>query len=277
MTKILAFVADLFFLSRIESVSETLGLQLETFDSLTALSLASAAPSPDRPGEALSGVDGALIRKLSTDRPGLLVFDLNNDAVPWRRWIALLKSSAATRRIPILAFGAHMDVEAMTAASSAGADEVVARSRFTSDLPNLLTKHIVRRDPAALAAACAEPLSDLAREGIALFNAGEYFESHEVLEHAWNADSSAARELYRAILQIAVAYLQIERRNYRGAVKMFLRVRQWIDPLPGRCRGVDVADLRANAMEIEAKLLELGETGIGRLDTSLFRPVRVLD
>ena len=195
MTKILAFVADLFFLTRIESVSETLGLDLAAIESPADLSPDSLASDPKRPGEALSGIDGALIRKLSIDRPGLIVFDLNNDAVPWRRWIALLKSSAATRRIPILAFGSHMDVETMTAASSAGADEVVARSRFTSDLPNLLNKHLVRLDPAAVAAACAEPLSDLAREGIALFNAAEYFESHEVLEAAWNEDRTPGKEL----------------------------------------------------------------------------------
>ena len=274
---IVSFVSDLFFLSRIESVSETLGLDLTRIESPADLPPQSPSTDPNRPGEALTGVDGALIRQLSVDRPGLLLFDLNNDRVPWRRWIALLKSSAATRRIPILAFGSHMDVETMTAAREAGADEVVARSRFTSELPNLLRKHLVRPDEAAIAAVCTDPLSALAREGIALFNAGEYFESHELLEDAWNADETAGKELYRAILQIAVAYLQIERRNYRGAVKMFLRMRQWIDPLPDRCRGVDVADLRSNALKVEAELLRLGEGGIDRLDTGWFRPVRILE
>lgn len=276
MPMILAFVADLFFLTRIESVSENIGLKLETVSSVTDIS-SSAQNESNRPGEALAGVDGALFRRLAEDRPALILFDLNNAQVPWRRWIAQLKTSPATRRIPILAFGAHMDVETMTAAAEAGADEVVARSRFTSELPHLLEKHLVRTDEAALAAACAAPLSDLAREGIALFNAGEYFEAHEVLEHAWNADETAAKELYRAILQVAVAYLQIERRNYRGAVKMFLRVRQWIDPLPDRCRGVDIADLRASARQVETKLLDLGEGGIGGFDAAAFRPVKVLD
>jgi hypothetical protein len=274
---ILAFVSDLFFLTRIENAADGLGIKVTTIESLADLPPHSSTSDLDRPGEALTGVDGALIRRLSEQRPGLLLFDLNNAAVPWRRWIALLKSSAATRRIPVLAFGSHMDVEAMTAARSAGADEVVARSRFKAELPHLIQKHLVRPDETGIAGNCKEPLSELAREGIALFNAGEYFESHEVLEDAWNADESAAKELYRAILQIAVAYLQIERRNYRGAVKMFLRVRQWIDPLPDRCRGVDVAGLRANALEIEAELLRLGEERIDQIDTSSFRPVRVLD
>jgi hypothetical protein len=274
---ILAFVSNLFFLTRIENAADGLGIKVSTIESPADLPPHSPSTDPYRPGEALTGTDGALIRKLSIDRPGLLLFDLNNHAVPWQRWIALLKSSAATRRIPILAFGSHMEVETMTAARDAGADEVVARSRFTSELPNLLRKHLVRPDETAIAEACEEPLSELAREGIALFNAGEYFESHERLEDAWNEDATAGKELYRAILQIAVAYLQIERRNYRGAVKMFLRVRQWIDPLPDRCRGVDVAELRANALKIEAKLLAVGEGGIEELVTRSFRPVRILE
>jgi hypothetical protein len=51
----------------------------------------------------------------------------------------------------------------------------------------------------------------------------------------------ALGEVYRAVLQVAVAYFQIERGNYNGAAKMFLRLRQWIDPLPDYCRGIDIA------------------------------------
>ena len=72
---------------------------------------------------------------------------------------------------------------------------------------------------------------------------------------------------------MAVAYLQIERGNYNGALKMFLRVRQWIDPLPDLCRGVDVAQLRADARHVHESLLALGREGIGRFDRRLFKRV----
>jgi predicted metal-dependent hydrolase len=108
-----------------------------------------------------------------------------------------------------------------------------------------------------------------------LFNVGEYFEAHEVLEHAWNEDTSAARDLYRAIVQVAVAYLQMERGNYRGAVKMFLRMRQWFAPLPEVCRGVDVAGLREAARDVEERLLALGEEGMGGWERELFQPVQI--
>jgi len=106
------------------------------------------------------------------------------------------------------------------------------------------------------------------------FNHGKYFEAHEFLEDAWNEDSSPGRELYRAILQVAVAYLQIERRNYNGAIKMFLRVRQWIDPLPGQCRGVDIDQLRSDAERVRQALLALGPERIGEFNHNLFHPVQ---
>ena len=53
-----------------------------------------------------------------------------------------------------------------------------------------------------------------------------------ILKEAWRQDTGAARDFYRGILQVGIAYYQIERGNYRGAVKMLLRVRQWLDPLP---------------------------------------------
>jgi hypothetical protein len=70
-----------------------------------------------------------------------------------------------------------------------------------------------------------------------------------------------------------VAYLQIERGNYNGALKMFLRVRQWIDPLPERCRGVEVARLRADAKAAYEHLQALGRERVSEFDRGLFHPV----
>lgn len=106
-----------------------------------------------------------------------------------------------------------------------------------------------------------------------MFNRGEYFEAHEVLEEAWKEDKTAGRDLYRSILQVAVAYYQIERGNYVGAMKMFLRVRRWIDQLPGLCRGVQVERLRRDAARVRQRLFELGPDNIGAFETKLFKPV----
>ena len=141
----------------------------------------------------------------------------------------------------------------------------------------LIQQHARLPNPVAAQAAATGSLSEHARHGIALFNQGEYFEAHEELEHAWNEEEDLGRELYRGILQIAVAYLQITRRNYNGAIKMFLRARQWLDPLPEVCRGVDVAALRQDAAEVRAALETLGAERIGEFDPSQLKPVILIN
>lgn len=254
---LLAFVADLNSATRIETSAQALGFEVVLIESLAA--------DPD--------LSGALMERVTLLRPALIVFDLANEKVPFKACIARLRSDPATRRIPLICFGPHLALKQIQVAQEAGAQAVYARSRFFSGLPELIQKHARRVDKAALAEDCLAALSAQALHGLELFNLGEFFEAHEWLEEAWKADPGPARELYRAILQTAVAYLQIERLNFNGAVKMFLRLRQWIDPLPQQCRGVDVATLRQDSAACYAQLLKLGPDQIQEFDHSLFKPV----
>ena len=120
---------------------------------------------------------------------------------------------------------------------------------------------------------CKESLTVKALEGIQLYNQGEYFEAHEALEAAWRQDHTPGRELYQGILQVGIAYLQIQRGNYTGALKMFIRARQRLDPLPANCRGVQVAQLRQDAERAWTALKALGRENIATFDRSLFKPV----
>ena len=52
-----------------------------------------------------------------------------------------------------------------------------------------------------------------AREGVLLFNEGQYFAAHEALEDAWREEGGRVRELYQGILEAGVVYLHIRRRN----------------------------------------------------------------
>jgi predicted metal-dependent hydrolase len=174
-----------------------------------------------------------------------------------------------------VAFGPHTDLELRARAIDVGCDAVIAKGRFVSALPELIQQYARHGDQEVLAADCAGELSALARQGIELFNRHDFFEAHEVLEHAWNDETGPVRELYRGILQVAVAYLQIERRNYNGALKMFLRLRQWLDPLPDACRGVDVAQLRTDALAARAELERLGPQRVHEFNQDLFKPLEV--
>jgi CheY-like chemotaxis protein len=271
---IIGFVADLIFATRIEGVAEQLGYRMGWVERADQIASMDADLPARQPGEHLIGPGAVLIEKVTNLHPALLLFDLGNPDIPWREWVALLKSVPATRRYPVVCYGSHVDSATLQAAEHAGADAVLTRSRFMADLTALIQQYAKVVDYDALQQTCQQPLSSRARQGIELFNRGDYFEAHEILEEAWKEDDTPGRELYRAILQVAVAYLQIERGNYNGAVKMFLRVRQWIDPLPELCRGVDVAQLRADARRVYDQVLTLGRSRIVEFDFSLFQPVR---
>lgn len=274
---IMAFVGDLMFTTRIDAVVRHLGYAVEWVERAEDIGDVDASTPAEPPGESLHGREGTLFRRVTALQPALLLFDLTNEAIPWQTWIPMLKSSPATRRIPILCFGPHEDVDRMTRAKSLGADAVLARSRFTADMPALFEKYARIPDEATLRDTCAEPLSVLAREGITLFNQGAFYPCHDSLEAAWMADQSPGRDLYRGILQVGIAYYQIERGNYRGAAKMLMRVRQWLEPLPDVCRGVDVAGLRADAARVYDALVALGPERVTEFDRDLFGPIRLVD
>lgn len=274
---IVAFVADLMFTTRIAKAAEHIGYRVKWIETADQLGSLDTEPRPELPGEWLHGREGRLFDQMALWQPALLLFDLNNAGIPWRTWIAALKSAAATRRIPVMCFGPHEDVETMKAAHSVGADAVLARSRFTADMPAVFQRYARVPDRVALAVACSEPLSALAREGIERFNQGNYYLAHDSLEEAWINDTGPGRDLYRGILQVGIAYYQIENGNYRGAVKMLLRVRQWLDPLPDTCRGVDVARLREDVDRVYTTLLSLGEGQIGVFDRRTFGTIELID
>lgn len=117
---------------------------------------------------------------------------------------------------------------------------------------------------------CEEPLPEAVRRGLEQFNAGEYFEQHETLEHAWRGESRPVRRIYQGILQIGVACYQIQRGNYAGAVKMLRRGLAHLADAPDRCQGIDIARLRADARRLLAQLEALGPEGLARLDARAF-------
>jgi hypothetical protein len=109
--------------------------------------------------------------------------------------------------------------------------------------------------------------------GLDLFNRGMYFEAHEELEAAWRAERGPIRELYLAILQIGLGYLQIQRKNYQGAVKMFRRCKRWLEPFPSKCVGINLARLRKDYAIVEAVLLRFGPEGISQFPLKLIKPI----
>ena len=112
-----------------------------------------------------------------------------------------------------------------------------------------------------------------ARRGIDLYNQGKFFEAHEVLEAAWMKTGEPERDLYQGILQIGLAYYQISRGSYRGAIKMFIRGQRTLKPLGKALLGVDLVRLREQARIVENSLRDLGPDRLEELDPGLIKPV----
>jgi uncharacterized protein len=201
-------------------------------------------------------------------RSSFLVANLEDTQTDWPNIVVALVSSPATRRIPIAGLGTNSVAPSLTVPM----DLVKAE-----DLPDWVARNARRWDDdyyAGLSEGCEGELPAMAREGIALFNAQEFWEAHEALEHAWVETRPApVSEVYRSILQVGVAYYQIQKGNYLGALKMFLRAVQWLDPLPDECHGIDLAQFKQDAAASRAALEALGPQGIAAFDTSLFKPV----
>ena len=193
----------------------------------------------------------------------------------WRELALGCKNSAATRRIPICLVSDDEGVRAE--AILAGADIVLSWRELNSTIKRIVAELARVPSPdeiARLACECEQALPALAREGLALFNRGEYYRQHDLFEELWMATDGPVRDLYRAILQVGVAYYQIERGNYRGALKMLQRSVQWIHWLPDSCQGIDVAGLRRDSYAVRSELNRLGPDALDQFDRALIKPIR---
>jgi len=76
--------------------------------------------------------------------PALVIVDTATTGVDWEAAIR----EARARGFPVLAFGSHMDLEARARALAAGAQRVVANSKFTSDMPGLVQRML--SEPSAI-------------------------------------------------------------------------------------------------------------------------------
>lgn len=266
---IILFSAETPLSSSIKRTAQSLRYDIETIPDPTQFG---EATTISRPGEPVDGGQlSNLSRYLTKKQPVLLIFDLDNTAIAVMNWIAVLKSSPATRRLPVIGYSVNRN--SLREAESRGADKVVLREEMGQKSAELLPTVAKIDNSAAINNWCAQPLPDAAYASIDLFNSGQFYEAHHALEHLWMNDDGAARDFYRAILQVAVAYYQIERGNYRGAVKMFLRVRQWLEPLPDVCRGVNLAQLRVDTEASFTRLSELGADRIGEFEKGWIRPI----
>src|SRR3984893_9913177 len=85
---------------------------------------------------------------------------------------------------------------------------------------------------------------DCFEQGLALFNAGRFFECHEVWEEVWKQSSGGEKLFYQGLIQAAVALLHAERGNLRGAASTWRKARAKLDGLPADYLGIALEEFR---------------------------------
>ncbi len=215
------------------------------------------------------------IARLTDQQIALIVVDGSDP--DWRFWTTTPKTSPATRRIPVILVSD--DAAQQHTALLAGADFAISSADLPTQIAALAAQYARVPDADLLArldCECRESLPALAVQGVEKFNAGEYYPQHDLFEAQWVQTEGPVRDLYRAILQVGVAYYQIERGNHRGALKMLLRSMQWLNILPEVCQGIDVRQLRDDAKRVRAELETMRPEDIGRFDRSLLKPLKTV-
>lgn len=102
---------------------------------------------------------------------------------------------------------------------------------------------------------------------IELFNASEFWESHEVLEVPWRENRS---NFYKGLILYASAFVHLQRGNAKGVRAQLRKTQRHLKPYAPGYLGTDVAGILATAARI---LSAAGTDGAdGRLDSLLPPP-----
>lgn len=85
------------------------------------------------------------------------------------------------------------------------------------------------------------------REGIRLFNHGEYFECHEVLEEVWTPERGPRRLFLQSLIHVAVGFYHHGRGNRAGAERQLRKALRKLGGYLPECEGIDTARLYREA------------------------------
>jgi hypothetical protein len=93
-------------------------------------------------------------------------------------------------------------------------------------------------------------------QGIENFNAGRYFDAHEIWEEVWLRSSGDTKLFYQMLIQAAVGLHHYERGNARGARGMHANVIDKLGRLPSVFMSLDLADFSRQFKVALAELID---------------------
>ena len=115
--RVLAVVSDLFFSVKLIDAAKRAGLALEFVK------------------------DSQQVLEKAKDHPSLIILDLNFESANPLKLIGELKGDSDTKRISLIGYLSHIQVELKQQAQEAGCDMVLARSAFSQNMPQIFKRH----------------------------------------------------------------------------------------------------------------------------------------
>jgi len=119
MPRVVAYMDDLFFQMKLAETAKLLGLEVKV----------------------ASNADSLL--QLVEPAPVLVIFDLNAKSSPLD---AVQRLRAAQPTVRIIGFLSHVQTDLASKAQSAGFDEVMPRSKFSMQLPQILAAAVAEQE-----------------------------------------------------------------------------------------------------------------------------------
>lgn len=99
-----------------------------------------------------------------------------------------------------------------------------------------------------------------------LFNAGLFFECHDVLEDLWGGVRGPSRDFFQGLIQVSVAFHHLGNANLSGAASLLERALTRFAKYPGRYCGFELAAHRDELGAWRARIAA-GELGEPTLDS----------
>jgi predicted metal-dependent hydrolase len=102
-----------------------------------------------------------------------------------------------------------------------------------------------------------EKKAELAAEGAARFNRGEFFAAHESWEEIWRSTTPEPRDLFQGLVQVAAAFHHFAERNRPDVARRVLgKGRRRLEGCGGDTAGLDLEQLLAEIRSWEAWLAD---------------------
>lgn len=109
------------------------------------------------------------------------------------------------------------------------------------------------------------------------FNAARFFECHERFEEIWQLESGPVRDLYKGLIQIAAAFVHLQRGKFTGAERLLRTALGYLARYrPDGAMGFDVDTICLAAEDAYARVLSAGPEGVASVDVSR-RPLYAFD